>query len=611
MKTQFVGQWRCVAGASVLLFLTGFPAAMAAAPKILWERHLNDDYPQFGDVFTDLEADRAGNVFAIGTEDSSDGFSMSVLVKYDAAGTLKIHASSTMGSGGYTRGVAVAVDHAGNALAVSNNTSVNGKVFPIVLKWSPEGDVLYAPFLNLPTDWSVEAAAVTLDAADNAFIAFNHMHGTTSGVVKKIAANGAPDDPPVWETTLDAPPGVAVRIVAITLDEAGNVIVAGQAILPSPTAVAPGDEQTAYVTASLAADGTQNWLRVHMPPASPENRVTALTTASGSVYVTGVAKSAYDPSLTAALTVKYLADGTEAWATAFDAAQQASDSLGRRSFAGACVAVTDQVWVGCRPFALVRLDVQRGDLSAYSYYGVDSGIEATLDRIITLDQYRGLLVAGAFDDGTSTGSIMVQHYDNSLNNGWSQRISPSGAAASELADFVRGKNDRLFVGASSQLSNPPPATDGAIIALAPPVVPTVNTFAVVPIAIEPVRAGGFSISGRFRIYLSSPAEQDTTVYYHLEGTAKWDNDDGGADYIAPPDMGFVIVRAGRTYADVVIRPLADSLREPIETVRLVLHPASLPTLNDYQIGPRSKATVYLFDRTPARRSPPTLTKPRP
>jgi hypothetical protein len=56
-----------------------------------------------------------------------------------------------------------------------------------------------------------------------------------------------------------------------------------------------------------------------------------------------------------------------------------------------------------------------------------------------------------------------------------------------------------------------------------------------------------------------------------------------------------VIKQGRTSGDIVICPIADKLRGPPESVVLTLAPTSLPTLNDYQLGRATKATVWILD----------------
>jgi hypothetical protein len=116
------------------------------------------------------------------------------------------------------------------------------------------------------------------------------------------------------------------------------------------------------------------------------------------------------------------------------------------------------------------------------------------------------------------------------------------------------------------------------------------------VALEPSRKRR-AFDGRFRIKLSAPAEEGLLVYYTLEGTANWDIDQG-ADYLLPtPNLGSVAIPKGKQHVDLTITPLADAIREPRESVKLTLRPTTMPTTNDYQLGRRVSATVWIFDRS--------------
>src|SRR5690242_1221648 len=72
--------------------------------------------------------------------------------------------------------------------------------------------------------------------------------------------------------------------------------------------------------------------------------------------------------------------------------------------------------------------------------------------------------------------------------------------------------------------------------------------------------------------------------------------DDGADYLLPTqNLGLVVVPKGQRHVDLTITPLADEIRESSESVKLTLQPTSLPTLNDYRLGRRVSATVWILD----------------
>jgi hypothetical protein len=223
-------------------------------------------------------------------------------------------------------------------------------------------------------------------------------------------------------------------------------------------------------------------------------------------------------------------------------------------------------------------------------------VQATIDRLLLLEPGRGLLHTGSISDGSSANDLYVQHTDTSLNQGWTYRFHPEGTQGSQIVGFARGPNDQLNFAANYVPSTGGPVSDGVLFAIAPRTVPTVEVRAIRPVALEPFKKRR-AIDGRFRIRLSAPAEQGLLVYYNLEGTAKWDIDDG-ADYLVPtPNLGSVVIPKGKQQVDLTITPLADAIREPRESVKLTLQPTSMPTLNDYQLGRRVSATVWIFDRS--------------
>jgi hypothetical protein len=302
--------------------------------------------------------------------------------------------------------------------------------------------------------------------------------------------------------------------------------------------------------------------------------------------------------LTAVTTVKYASGtGTRVWASHFDAIEIADEYLGIRSFAGTAITVDDDsAWVAANPYLLMQISASGGNEGGLHYRTKlsDSGVDATLDRILLLEPGRGLLLSGSISDQSGSNDLYVQLVDGALNFGWEVRFHPADTSGSALIDFARGVNNRLYFAANYFRSSAPPASDGVLFAVAPPVVPTVQVRAIVPLGIEPI--GSWSgLAGRFRITLSIPADQDLGIWFGLEGSAHSDVDMGlDYQYTASP---VVIIPKGQRYADVVIRPVADDLKEGFEDVTLTLQPSGFPTLNDYRIGKQSSARVWILDST--------------
>jgi hypothetical protein len=594
---------RAPSAACVLVLLQLTIGTKAEEPRLVWETHVNPSWPPaLADSLVDLAVDPGGNSYVVGTTDTIDGLSAALLNRYDASGVEQWMSIFMHGGPRFTRGNALALDRVGNAIIVATSRKgdgTDGQLF--VVKWSAAGKLLYSVPIDQPAGTSGEGVAVAVDASDHFYVvANNHPLGTqpdqaTTAYLRKYTSDGQPE----WALALTRSDSTSTKAFAMKVDPAGHVIVTGKAGLISPMAsIMP---ETAYVTFKVSPQGTLEWSDVYARTTRGDNHATAATTdAYGDIYVTGISSSPNSFTLTDVTTVKYAsATGNRIWVSHFDAIEQANDSLGIRSVAGTSVAVDDDggVWVGANPYLLLRLSAQNesGSGFASTYYTANSGVDATIERLLPLERGRGLLHAGSISDSSSTNDLYVQHVDVSLNRGWSYRFHPAGTKGSQIAGFARGLNNQLNFAANYYPSTGVPASDGVLFAIAPTAVPTVEVRAIRPLAREPSRKRP-AINGRFRIKLSSPAEQGLSINYSLGGTAHWDIDEG-ADYLLPtPNLGSVVVPKGQQFVDLVITPLADDLREPPETVQLTLQPTSFPTLNDYQLGRKISATVWILDR---------------
>jgi hypothetical protein len=591
---------------SVLVLFQLTIGTKAEEPRLVWETHVNPSWPPaLADSLVDLVVDAGGNSYVIGTTDTIDGLSAALLNRYDPSGVEKWMSITMAGGPRFTRGNALALDRVGNPIIVATSRKGDGTDGQlIVFKWSAAGVFLYSALINQPDGTSGEGVAVAVDASDHFYVVANHHPlGTapdqaTTAYLRKYTFDGQPE----WALALTRSDAQNTQAFAMKLDPAGHALVTGKAVLVSPQATAEGAnimEQTAYTTFKVSPQGTVEWSDVYARTTHGDNHATAIATdAQGDVYVTGVSTSPHSATLTDVTTLKYAnATGARVWISHFDAIEQADDHLGIRSFAGTSLAVEDYVWVGCNPYLLIRLwtfDGSDGGF-AYTHQGVNSGVDATIDRLLLLEPGRGLLLAGSISDDSSRNDLYVQQVDASLNRGWSFRFHPEGTKGSQIASFARGLNNQLNFAANYYPSTGVPASDGVLFAIAPTVVPTVEVRTIWPLAREPSRRKP-AINGRIRIKLSSPAEQDLSINYSLGGTAHLDIDDG-ADYLLPtPNLGLVVIPKGQRFVDLVITPLADDLRERPETVQLTLQPTSLPTLNDYQLGRRISATVWILDR---------------
>ena len=122
--------------------------------------------------------------------------------------------------------------------------------------------------------------------------------------------------------------------------------------------------------------------------------------------------------------------------------------------------------------------------------------------------------------------------------------------------------------------------------------PVVTAVAPDPLAIEP-RAGADLNTATFRLRREGPVDNPLVVAYSLQGSAA-----NGVDYERLP--AFATIPAGARSVPIVVRPLADDLREGFETVllRVIPPPPTADPVNLYRIGRRSLAVAVISDELP-------------
>lgn len=278
-----------------------------------------------GDEAKAITTDSAGNVYVAGLS----GISEVVTVKYDASGTVLWFAQkpgltcvgpfdiALDGTGNVyvAHGCqTIKYDASGNelwSLPFPTGTDIvvgpSGSIYFTndltgdVRKIGPSGNLLWSHF-------NIFGQAIVLDPSENVYVTGNGGSSSTGGEMKtvKYTAAGAI----VWEALYDGPAHWVDDGVAIGLDTAGNVYVAG-------TSVGTGTSDD-YVTIKYDPNGNQLWAARYSGPTGGNtvDQPKALTVdGGGNVYVTG--RSSNGLSFDYA-TVKYGSNGTQLWVTRYD-----------------------------------------------------------------------------------------------------------------------------------------------------------------------------------------------------------------------------------------------------------------------------------------------------
>jgi predicted Rdx family selenoprotein len=311
-----------VAGTSGSQSYTAKYAAASGGP--IWEK--SSDVSAVGTVaLSSLVIDPMGAVVVAGTASFEPDLRTNpdfLIVKLAAAdGAMEWHVRHDGPAQAEEKAVAVAIDPAGNVVSTGFvETPATGRDFLTRKLAAATGAEMWRRTHNGAANGRDEAGAVAVDATGAVVVA-----GVTTVAVRDGEELGAvPGDPDLyaakyasadgallWERRYDGPAGGADELVAMVLDQAGNVLITAYS-----TSAA---SQTDYYTAKYASsDGALIWERRHDGPASGTDHPVALVVdADGHVVVTGYTETANGK--TQWFTIKYAGgDGSILWAKADD-----------------------------------------------------------------------------------------------------------------------------------------------------------------------------------------------------------------------------------------------------------------------------------------------------
>lgn len=145
---------------------------------------------------------------------------------------------------------------------------------------------------------------------------------------------------------------------------------------------------------------------------------------------------------------------------------------------------------------------------------------------------------------------------------------------------------KVEIGPSPTTYTIPTANAPALVTIADCELPVVSVTATLPLAEEKLLK-----SGQFKFTRLGGTAKPLNVFYVVGGTAVAGPNDysvGTADYEALPE--FVVIPAGSAEVLVPIKPIADSGKEPLESIEITL----LGSL-EYLIGEANSATVHIDD----------------
>ena len=272
--------------------------------EILWNKFITPDSLEYtlGLSFADITSDETGNIIAVGTAWTFDGFydppplGRYFSVKLSPAGEVlwkKEYQAKTNRS----TMTAFDVDTQGKVYVTGDDAWWYGRTYHLATDWtvgvSPSGNLLWSSRDNLVPDEG-GMSAITVGNDGNIYAA-----GSGFSTIKYTS-----DGDTAWVRRYNGPGAWFNHANALAVDVVGNVYVTG---------LSYGSESGAdYATIKYTSAGDTAWVRSYSGPGNFRDQATALAVdAGGNVYVTGLSYGSGSEEDYA--TIKYTSAGDIAW----------------------------------------------------------------------------------------------------------------------------------------------------------------------------------------------------------------------------------------------------------------------------------------------------------
>ena len=249
------------------------------------------------DEASTVVVDGEGSAYVVGYGESNDRYEDMALVKYSSTGE-ELWAQLYDFQENEDFGLAAAIDSQGYVYEVGLvcNWQGAGDYDMQVLKYSPQGALVWARTFAGPDDSDDSAVAVTVDPQNNLLVVgCTHPNVDSSGYLL-VKYNSAGDT--LWSRSF-IDEDDCNNAVAVGTDAQSNVVLAG-------------NNNDAYLAVKYSPTGTELWRRSYHGPRHQDSLAGMQVDPSGNVYVTGWSEGEHWE--TEAATVKYSATGESLWA---------------------------------------------------------------------------------------------------------------------------------------------------------------------------------------------------------------------------------------------------------------------------------------------------------
>ncbi|MEI6945552.1 SBBP repeat-containing protein [Paraflavisolibacter sp. H34] len=409
----------------------------------LWTARYNG--PQNGtDAALAVAADRNGNVFVTGASDESESASSMALVAYSSVGALlwtARHESDAAGDA-WHQPAALAVDAAGNVYVTGRSAPSgepeNGDA--ATFKYDAQGACQWKVRFNGPAGRGDAGLALSVDAAGNVYMA-GVSAGKGSGddfLLVKYSAEGRRQ----WTGRESGMGNGAEEATALAVHPSGTVAAAGWATALTNSA---GEGTTDYLTISYNADGSPKWEKRYNGPGNGNDEATAVATdEQGNVYVTGASYGSASEKDFA--TIKYDRNGGLQWVARYNGPSATNDiavALAVDAAGNVYVTGSSEGNHYNRDYATIKYDRNGAQQWVARYNGAAGGMERAAS--LAVDAAGNVYVTGSGQLGDQASTYLTLKYNARGEQLWAARYAGRGGWSNAARDLAVDAAGNVYV----------------------------------------------------------------------------------------------------------------------------------------------------------------------
>lgn len=406
---------------------------------------------------SDISVDSFGNVYVTGYSQSLGYDFDCATIKYDAHG--EVQWISRYDGGYYDWPYKLAIDNSGNVYITGYSVSDNTGDDYLTIKYNTDGVEQWVRKYNGPGNSIDRSNYIAIDDSGNVYVTGESYGLGTYSDFATIKYNSLGMEQ--WVNRYNGPDSSYDEAVAITIDNSGNILVAGKSIGIFPN--------YNYATIKYNIDGIEQWIKRYASGGNFDDVPYDIAVDdSGNIYVTGYASNPdttiYDVDY---LTIKYNSSGNQQWTARYN-------GTGNNSDAARAIGVDDTGNVYVTGWSVG--EGGRHDHATIKYNS--SGIEQWVSRFnggfvydLVVDRAGNVYTTGNYSDSTTIGDFITIKYNSYGEAQWIVGYNGPGDGLDGAVAITLDQFDNIYVTGFVEVQGGIPSFDFATVKYKQRIVP--------------------------------------------------------------------------------------------------------------------------------------------